>query len=551
MTAGRPLALGLVAATGAAVGAALLAGGGSSPGRLFWIGGGAVLVAALGLAAVWAGFVGVRPVLTREGIAFLALLAALAGWCALSIHWSIQPGRSWDYTNRGVVYLAFAVCGVLLGAVIPRAPTAVAAGLAGLLGAVVVWALAGKVVPGVEPDYGHIARLRTPVGYWNALALLLVIALPLVLWAASRRAAPAWARGLGAVLGYGVLVALPLTYSRGGLALAAALIVAWLALADERLEGLAALAICGLPAGLTVGLAFTLRGVTDDGQALSVRRHDGAIFGGALLVGAAVVWIVAVLAVRAEPRLSDERRRSLTRAGLAAFALLLAAGVIAYAAATGPTAWVHQFRNDVKVQNTETPSRLVSLSSSNRWFWWQEAWHSFLDHPLNGTGAGTFELTHRLLRKNSLDATEPHELPLQFMAETGIVGFLLAAGAALAALFGLWRVLGRRDADRPARARARAGAAGLPRVRARGLRLGLRRRHGADAARLRAAAHRGRARGQAAAAGAGAGRARRGGRLHLLADRAVARGAAGRPGLRGDRLATRSTRSRSRAARTA
>jgi O-Antigen ligase len=451
LTAGRPLPVGLAAATGAVVGAALLAGSGSSSGRLFWIGGGAVLVAALGLAAVYAGLFGVRPVLTRAGVVFVSLLTGLALWSALSIHWSIQPGRSWDYTNRGVAYLAFAICGVLLGAVIPRAPTAVAAGLTGLLGAVVTWALAGKVFPGVEPDYGHIARLRTPVGYWNALALLLVVALPLALWAASRRGAPAWARGLGAVLGYGVLVALPLTYSRGGLAIAAALVVAWVALADERLEGLATLAICGVPAGATVGLAFALRGVTDDGQTLSVRRYDGAIFGGVVLAGAVVVWILAVLAVRAEARLSPERRRSFTRVGIALLALLLVAGVIAYAVATGPTAWVHQFRNDVAIQNTEAPSRLVSLSSSNRWFWWQEAWHSFLDHPLNGTGAGTFELTHRLLRNNALDATEPHELPLQFMTETGIVGFLLAAGAALAALFGFWRVLGRRDAERPAR----------------------------------------------------------------------------------------------------
>jgi tetratricopeptide (TPR) repeat protein len=50
-------------------------------------------------------------------------------------------------------------------------------------------------------------------------------------------------------------------------------------------------------------------------------------------------------------------------------------------------------------------------------------------HPALGTGAGTFELTHRKLRVDGTVATEPHNLPLQFLTETGIDGlalFLLA-----------------------------------------------------------------------------------------------------------------------------
>ena len=267
--------------------------------------------------------------------------------------------------------------------------------------------------------------------------------------------------------------------------------------------------IAGVPAGVLTAVAFSLHGITDDKQVLSVRRHDRAIFGIALVVGAVVVWFAAWLAARSAARIGDERRRSLTRAGLFTFAALLVGCLIAYAAVTGPTGWVHQFRNHVGSQTTLGKTRFTSTSSGNRWFWWQEAWNAFVDHPLNGTGAGTFEITHRIRRTNALVATEPHQLPLQFMTETGIVGFLLAAGAAVAAFFGLWRVLGPARSDRPARVRARPGRAGVSRLRARRLRLGLRRGDRPGPVRHGAAPHVGRAPGPEAAADRRAGRARR------------------------------------------
>ena len=87
--------------------------------------------------------------------------------------------------------------------------------------------------------------------------------------------------------------------------------------------------------------------------------------------------------------------------------------------------------------------RLGSLSSSNRWTWWQEAWHAFTLHPGGGTGAGTFQLTDLHLRTSSLvTTTEPHNVPLQFLSETGIVGFLLFIAAAVAAAAALVRARG-------------------------------------------------------------------------------------------------------------
>jgi tetratricopeptide (TPR) repeat protein len=56
--------------------------------------------------------------------------------------------------------------------------------------------------------------------------------------------------------------------------------------------------------------------------------------------------------------------------------------------------------------------------------------------------------------------TEPHNLALQFLSETGLIGFLLAAGVAAAGLAGAWLALGRLEGDQ--RAAATALAVGVP-----------------------------------------------------------------------------------------
>ena len=69
-----------------------------------------------------------------------------------------------------------------------------------LVGVTCLWALAGKAVPALYEDYGRGRPLRSPVGYWNALALVLVFGLPIALSAASSRRHPRLVRA-GAVVG--------------------------------------------------------------------------------------------------------------------------------------------------------------------------------------------------------------------------------------------------------------------------------------------------------------------------------------------------------------
>jgi tetratricopeptide (TPR) repeat protein len=60
--------------------------------------------------------------------------------------------------------------------------------------------------------------------------------------------------------------------------------------------------------------------------------------------------------------------------------------------------------------------------------WWKEAVGAFADEPVKGWGAGSFPLVHRRYRHNDLAVRQPHSVPLQFLAETGIVGAALALG---------------------------------------------------------------------------------------------------------------------------
>jgi O-antigen ligase len=121
--------------------------------------------------------------------------------------------------------------------------------------------------------------------------------------------------------------------------------------------------------------------------------------------------------------------------------LVLAVAAVALTVAFAGRIW-HEFTNPGNTQVVNTQTRLGS-AKSDRWVWWQEAWHGFTQHPGGGTGAGTFQQTNQMLRRAPVVVDEPHNVPLQFLTETGIVGLLLYLTVAAGALWGAWRA--RRD----------------------------------------------------------------------------------------------------------
>jgi tetratricopeptide (TPR) repeat protein len=424
--------LSVLGVAGALLAVALFFGHGSSDGRLFWIGIVACLTALVLVFATLFGFLPC-PTPTKHGWLALGLFAAFVLWNGLTILWSIAPDRSWAYLNRGLTYLALAVLGLYAGALVRRRPVATTAGLLAVLFlGVLGWALLGKVFPGLFPDGARVARLRNPIGYWNALALIAALALPLGLWLAAGRRHARLVRAGGIVLLYVASIALVLTYSRAGIVVAAAGVVLWLWLCRDRFEGLLMLVAAVGPGLVVAAWASTQPGLVDHLQTSATRERAGGWFALALVLGVAAALALSHYGTRMGERLSDEeRRRWATRLGAGLVGLAAVAVVAATIAVGGPDEWFDEFRGGDVAQSS---GRLTELSSNNRWTWWQESWELFRDEPAGGHGAHTFEIARRPLRVGSVVTEEPHNIGVQSLAELGIVGLLLGLGAAGLAL---------------------------------------------------------------------------------------------------------------------
>jgi O-antigen ligase len=314
---------------------------------------------------------------------------------------------------------------MFVGALVPRATRATAGGLAVLLSFVLGYALLAKGIPALYPDYGRLARLRSPVGFWNALALLGDFALVLGLWRAAQR------RVDGFLLVFAAVLTVLLAYSRGGVAIAVLAAAAWLALDRRRLESLLGLVIGGGAALAVAGISLALHGVSDDGQPHSVRVHDGWLFLFTVVIAAATVAVLGRAALRVE--IESAARKRTTVVLFATVVLAVAVGIAGTLLHHGGTTGAYC---------TQGAQRLVCGSSDARLDWWKEAWQSFEDEPLHGTGAASFELAHRLRRAvHTTPVTEPHNFALQALAETGVIGFLLLAGAVVCGVLAVRRRL--------------------------------------------------------------------------------------------------------------
>jgi hypothetical protein len=426
-----PLPL-FAAASAALIAAAVLFSNGSSDDPLIWIGGLAIVFAAAAAVSAAVGALAV-PELTALGLATVGCFAFFVVWQGFSVLWSIEADRTWNYVNRALVYLAFLVLGLAVGTM-RRAPRYAAGWVAVVTAAAICVALATKIFPRLSAETERVARLSSPIGYWNVLALLTVFALPMALWIAAPRSRPDWLRAGAVVYLYAALVALLLTFSRGGAAVGIAAVALWLVIGRPRLESAAALGVALVPTLVVGGWALSRPALTKDAQPRDLQAHDGRWFGLALALGAIGAFAAAYWLSRFERRrpLSDVWRARAGRACVVAAVVAVVIGLGALVAAgITPSRVLHKFNEPAARSQGQGASNLTNLSSSSRWNWWQEAWNSWRAHPVLGTGAGTFELTHRKLRVDGTVATEPHNLPLQFLSETGIVGFILFLGIAL------------------------------------------------------------------------------------------------------------------------
>jgi hypothetical protein len=415
------------------VGALLLGaafrGDASDVGGILPVGGAAVVVFAAALVAVGLAWVPM-PRLGRSGAVLVAAAVALTLWIGATMGWSIVGDRSWDAFNKAVAYCAFLGLGIVL-AVVGRRYGARLAGvvLSIAIGVTLAWALLTKALPGLDPEGDRVARLREPIGYANAVALLADVAIVLGLWLGTERGHRRVVRVAGALLVYVATLALLLTLSRAGLIAGVGVFVLWLLIQRERVAGGLLLLAAAGPAVLVGAWAFTRPALTEDVATRADREADGLVFGGLAVLGAIIV--VGVVAYALRRSLEGETRRRVGR-GLVVLAavLLLAAGAAASVSAADA---VNAGRDCTEVDND--PSRLGSLDPNLRLCWWEEAIDVYEHHGVLGAGAGTFEIARKRFRQDTRNVVQPHSVPLQQLADGGVVGMglfvllVLAGGA--------------------------------------------------------------------------------------------------------------------------
>jgi tetratricopeptide (TPR) repeat protein len=134
--------------------------------------------------------------------------------------------------------------------------------------------------------------------------------------------------------------------------------------------------------------------------------------------------------------LDTGRRGGSRRALLVAAGIGAAAGVVALAIAIGnPVTWFDEEVTGTSCSEVvNDPSRLGSLNVNNRWCWWTEAFDVYSEHSPLGSGAGTFEIARKRVRTDIRNVLQPHSVPIQQLADGGVVAvglfvLLLLAGA--------------------------------------------------------------------------------------------------------------------------
>jgi hypothetical protein len=387
---------------------------------------------------------------TRTAWIALGLFASFVAWTALATTWSLSSERSLQDLSRLACYLGVLLLGVSIHRDRARAVRHTVHAVAAAIVVVACLALASRLRPDLFPAAyqtasflpGTSGRLGWPLNYWNALAALMALGLPLLLAIATSartlcaQAAAAASIPVVTLCGY-------LTFSRGGAVSAAAGLLAFLLLSPERV-GKVATALVTAAGSATLILASVHRPAIERGLTSPAAHHQGdTLLVAVLLVcaGVALAQTGVGLAARhgTPPRWltpTPARARALLAAGLAT---CVVAALLAGAPARISHAW-QDFKHTgaTAALHDDSIARFGTVSGNGRYTYWKVAIDATSGHLLAGNGGGTFQLLWDPRAPYYSPVENAHSLYVETLAETGVVGlgllgsfFLLVLGAAV------------------------------------------------------------------------------------------------------------------------
>lgn len=426
----------------------------------------------VGIAVWWIVLAGVlvgalpRQRLTPLAWAALGLLAAFALWTTLSLGWTESAEQTSADLARVATYL-----GVLALALLARGPGAPRQTIAAMGAGIAVVALVGllsRLHPAWFPEAAETARileshdrLAYPLNYWNGLAALVAIGLPLLLQLASDLRAVAL-RALAAAAIPALILTVYFTISRGGIGASSIAVAVYLAFASDRLPKLLTALLAGSGGAILIAAAHQ-RDALQEGflNATAYGQGDEMLWMTVVVcagVGLVQAGISLALVHDLRPRWTHVRRRpalALTVTGLLALLIALAA---IDAPGRVSTAW-----SDFKEPNSgpgEGHQRLGSVAGESRYQFWSATVRQEETRPLGGTGSGTFEFWWSREGEGGETVQDAHSLYMQTLGELGIVGAALLGAFLLAVLVGGGAATVRAGPDtRPWLAAALAGCA--------------------------------------------------------------------------------------------
>jgi hypothetical protein len=402
---------------------------------------GPVLRNQLGIAVWWGVLlglgVGALPVrrLRRSAWVAIGLLAGYVAWVALSATWSTAAGNSFEDLGRVSTYLAIFVLAVSIrgrsGA--RRMVTAVGSGIFVIVVAGLLSRLHPAWFPGATEPLQLLTteqnRLSYPLGYWNGVAELAAIGVPLLLYlAGSARHAVTQALAAAALPALGLAVYF--TFSRTGAAAAVVGVIAFIALSGDRIPRLLTALVAGAGAAILIAGAHQ-RHALNAGLETSLAHHQGnQLLAMALVVCAGVGLVQAAIAIalkqgKRPPWSEVNRRQSVAFLG-GAVVVVVVIGVAIGGPGKVSHAW-NEFKNSGG--SPTGAGRFGSFSSSGRWDYWKQAVAEFESAPVVGKGSGSYEVWWAQHRgTNGGFVRDAHSLYLELLAELGIVGFALLVG---------------------------------------------------------------------------------------------------------------------------
>jgi tetratricopeptide (TPR) repeat protein len=358
----------------------------------------------------------------------IASFAAYTAWTFASLLWSANQGDAWRGAGQTLLYLlAFWIavgliaCGasrhwVLLASVLGPATVAVFT-LLNLTSRLQYLFENNRLYGSVQYHNGTAAFLLIP--FWAAVYL-----------AGSRRVNPLL-RGVvlaGAVLCVAVAV---LAQSRAAMVAIVVSLPVFFVLSGQRLRGFLAL----VPVVVTLLVTFPgLNGVylaflNDGDPTAALDRAIPTVWlcaAGAGFYG--LVW--GLLDRWWRPPVGVVRvAGGVVLAGCVA---ALVFGALAFTDRVGdPVAWGEKKWEEFKAGENvgQVQSRYLSASGWGRYNLWRVAWEDFEAHPVLGVGTYNYESTYYQLRQDPRGyVRQPHSLPLEVLAERGVVGGVLFFG---------------------------------------------------------------------------------------------------------------------------